>query len=61
MPRRKRMLRWRLRARPLAETPDAVLVIGLCGGLTESLAEDRIVAYKGCLSKGPIIVSDAMP
>ncbi|MBI2819486.1 MAG: hypothetical protein HYX73_05865 [Acidobacteria bacterium] len=30
--------------------PDAVLVIGLCGGLTESLPEERIVAYTECLS-----------
>jgi hypothetical protein len=38
---------------PLAEKPDAVLVIGLCGGLTESLPEDRIVAYTECLSTAP--------
>src|SRR5689334_9450889 len=30
--------------------PDAVLIIGLCGGLTESLPEGRIVAYTDCLS-----------
>ena len=30
--------------------PDAVLVIGLCGGLTASLPEGRIVAYTDCLS-----------
>ena len=30
--------------------PDAVLVIGLCGGLTASLPEGRIVAYADCLS-----------
>src|SRR5215470_10749138 len=35
---------------PLQEKPHAVLVIGLCGGLTESLPEDRIVAYTQCLS-----------
>ena len=29
---------------------DAVLVIGLCGGLTASLPEGRIVAYTDCLS-----------
>ncbi len=38
---------------PLAERPDAVLVIGLCGGLTETLPEQRIVAYTECLSTGP--------
>jgi hypothetical protein len=38
---------------PLAEKPDAVLVIGLCGGLTESLPEQRIVAYTQCLSTTP--------
>jgi nucleoside phosphorylase len=37
---------------PLGGKPDAVLVIGLCGGLTESLPEDRIVAYTECLSTG---------
>jgi nucleoside phosphorylase len=30
--------------------PDAVLVIGLCGGLTESLSEGRIIAYTECKS-----------
>ena len=30
---------------PLGGKPDVVLVIGLCGGLTESLPENRIVAY----------------
>ena len=30
--------------------PDAVLVIGLCGGLSASLPEGRIVAYTDCLS-----------
>jgi len=30
----------------LPEKPDAILVIGLCGGLTESLAVHHIVAYK---------------
>ena len=38
---------------PLAGKPDAVLVIGLCGGLTESLPEQRIVAYTECLSTSP--------
>jgi hypothetical protein len=38
---------------PLGGKPDAVLVIGLCGGLTESLPEDRIVAYTECLSTAP--------
>ena len=33
--------------------PDAVLVIGLCGGLTASLSEGRIVAYTGCMSTEP--------
>jgi hypothetical protein len=40
-------------APPLAEKPDAVLVIGLCGGLTESLREQHIVAYTECLPTGP--------
>ena len=35
---------------PLAGKPYAVLVIGLCGGLTESLPEGRIVAFTECLS-----------
>jgi nucleoside phosphorylase len=30
--------------------PDAILVIGLCGGLTPSLPEGKIVAYTDCLS-----------
>jgi len=33
-----------------AGKPDAVLIIGLCGGLAASLPERRIVAYTGCLS-----------
>jgi hypothetical protein len=41
---------------PLAGKADAVLVIGLCGGLTESLREQRIVAYTECLSTSPGIV-----
>jgi len=28
-------------------------VIGLCGGLTQSLREQQIVAYTECLSTGP--------
>ncbi|HEV2380772.1 MAG TPA: hypothetical protein VG206_13390 [Terriglobia bacterium] len=39
--------------RSAAKTPDAVLVIGLCGGLTGSLSEGRIVAYTNCLSTDP--------
>jgi nucleoside phosphorylase len=38
---------------PSAGKPDAVLVIGLCGGLNESLREQQIVAYTECLSTGP--------
>src|SRR5215471_1769723 len=38
---------------PLTGKPDAVLVIGLCGGLTEGLPEQRIVAYTECLSTAP--------
>jgi hypothetical protein len=38
---------------PVAEKPDAVLVIGLCGGLAENLSEDRIVAYRECVSTAP--------
>jgi nucleoside phosphorylase len=34
----------------VAEKPDAILVIGLCGGLAESLPLQRIVAYTQCLS-----------
>jgi len=30
--------------------PDAIVVIGLCGGLTATLPEGRIVAYTECLS-----------
>ena len=33
--------------------PHAVLIIGLCGGLTRSLAEGRIVIYTECLSTEP--------
>ena len=30
--------------------PDAVLVIGLCGGLTQPLPRSRLVLYRSCLS-----------
>jgi nucleoside phosphorylase len=30
--------------------PDAVLIIGLCGGLTKSLSEGSVVAYTACRS-----------
>ena len=43
-------LRDALDASALNHNPDAVLVIGLCGGLTASLPEGRIVAYTECLS-----------
>jgi nucleoside phosphorylase len=33
--------------------PDVVVVVGLCGGLTPSLAEGTIVAYTECLSSQP--------
>lgn len=36
---------------PTAQKPDAVLLIGLCGGLTEAMREERIVAYTECLSE----------
>jgi len=32
------------------DKPDAVAIIGLCGGLTESLSEGTVVAYTDCLS-----------
>jgi nucleoside phosphorylase len=38
---------------PLGGKPEAVLVIGLCGGLTQSLREQQIVAYTECLSTSP--------
>src|SRR5262245_25887303 len=34
----------------VAVSPAAVLVIGLCGGLTESLPEGKVVAYTACKS-----------
>lgn len=38
------------REAPTDRKPDAILVIGLCGGLTEEMREGRIVAYTECLS-----------
>jgi len=35
------------------DKPDAIVVIGLCGGLTPSLAERTIIAYTECLSSEP--------
>ena len=37
----------------MAVSPAAVLVIGLCGGLTESLPEGKVVAYTVCKSMEP--------
>lgn len=48
---------------PTTQKPDAVLLIGLCGGLTEGLRENRIVAYTQCLSTdklGPLRCSPAL-
>lgn len=39
--------------RPMDGKPDAVFVIGLCGALSASLPETRIVAYTDCLSTEP--------
>jgi nucleoside phosphorylase len=36
--------------RPTTQKPDAILIIGLCGGLTEAMREGQIVAYTECLS-----------
>jgi nucleoside phosphorylase len=36
--------------RPTTQKPDAILIIGLCGGLTEAMREGEIVAYTECLS-----------
>jgi len=36
--------------RASGDKPDAVLVIGLCGGLTQSLPQSRVVLYTNCLS-----------
>jgi len=38
---------------PFGRRPDAVLVIGLCGGLTTSFTENKIVAYTDCLTTEP--------
>ena len=35
---------------PTGVRPDAVVIVGLCGGLTASLPEGRIVAYTECRS-----------
>lgn len=37
-------------ARGVTEKPDASLVIGFCGGLTEAMYGGRVVAYTECLS-----------
>src|SRR5579875_3450388 len=37
-------------AGPTTQKPDAILVIGLCGGLTETMREEQIVTYTECLS-----------
>ena len=37
---------------PTPDKPEAIVVIGLCGGLTEAMQEERIVAYTDCLSSG---------
>jgi nucleoside phosphorylase len=37
-------------ARPPTQKPDAILVIGLCGGLTGAMREGQIVAYTQCFS-----------
>ncbi len=34
----------------LGRRPDAILIIGLCGALTNSLTQNRIVAHSDCLS-----------
>jgi nucleoside phosphorylase len=36
--------------RSASQKPDAVLAIGLCGGLTKELKEGHVVAYTECLS-----------
>jgi len=38
---------------PFGRRPNAVLVIGLCGGLTASFTENKIVAYTDCLTTEP--------
>jgi adenosylhomocysteine nucleosidase len=37
-------------AHPATQKPDAILVIGLCGGLTDAMQGERLVAYTECLS-----------
>lgn len=37
---------------PTTDKPEAIVVIGLCGGLTEALREENIVVYRDCLSAG---------
>lgn len=37
---------------PALQNPDAVLVIGVCGGLTEAVPRGRVVVYGECLSAG---------
>ena len=39
-------------SRPTREKPDFVLVVGLCGGLTQSVRELEIVTYATCRSEG---------
>ena len=36
------------------EKPEGVMVIGLCGGLTEALREENIVVYTDCLTAGDL-------
>ena len=43
------VLRWAPGESPAAK-PDAVLVVGMCGGLTESIQEGRFVTYSECRS-----------
>jgi nucleoside phosphorylase len=49
---------------PAGNRPDAVMIIGLCGGLTESLPEKKIVLYAEYksieASKPPLRCSDAI-
>jgi nucleoside phosphorylase len=40
-----------VRVSPASPKPNAAVVIGLCGGLTASLPEGRIVAYTACRSQ----------
>jgi nucleoside phosphorylase len=35
---------------PSNQRPDAVVIVGLCGGLTTDLPEERIVLYEACVS-----------